>query len=524
MRSPLRTLLSVGSVVAVGVVAACSSSSDDGPAAPASTGMCESGLSLGDAAQDACVTASCCGEFAECNGDEACAACLNGAGENCDGNGLLAGFWECFAANQCDRQGQAGSGGSGGEGGGGEGGAGEGGAGTGGAPPCVGAAFRGSAESWKLPTPAAGISWMTGSDRYALVDIHGDGKPDLVITGKESDPSVGEKKWLVYRNDGSSFSSSPETWTLPTPAGSTAWMQGYDRHTLIDIHGDGKPDLVITGKESDSSIGETKWLVYKNDGSSFSSSPETWTLPTPAGSTAWMQGYDRHTLVDIHGDGKPDLVITGKESDSSIGETKWLVYRNGGSSFDGKAESWSLPSPAGSTAWMQGYERHTLVDIHGDGKPDLVITGKESDPSIGETKWLVYKNGGSSFDGKAESWSLPSPAGSTAWMQGYERHTLVDIHGDGKPDLVITGKESDSSLGETKWLVYKNGGSSFDANAETWKLPSPAASTAWVQGYERYALIDIHGDAKPDLVITGKESDSSLGETKWLVYPNDCAP
>ncbi|MFO0665320.1 MAG: VCBS repeat-containing protein [Polyangiaceae bacterium] len=338
-------------------------------------------------------------------------------------------------------------------------------------------------------------------------------------TGPGSDTDAGDPKISACR--GRSF-DAPSDWSIPMPAAGTSWQQGYERYTLIDIHGDGKPDLVVTGTEKDTTLGKTKWLVFKNNGTSFENTPETWTLPMPAAGTSWQQGYERYTLIDIHGDGKPDLVITGTEKDTTVGKTKWLVFKNNGTSFESTPETWTLPMPAAGTSWQQGYERYTLIDIHGDGKPDLVITGTEKDKTLGDTKWLVFKNNGSSFETSAETWALPAKAPGTSWLMGSDRYALVDIHGDGKPDLVITGKTGDETLGQDHWDVYVNSGTAFEKNSETWPLARPAASVAWYTGDTRYALTDIHGDKRPDLVFTGLPNESDVGETKWIVQTNKC--
>jgi hypothetical protein len=35
---------------------------------------------------------------------------------------------------------------------------------------------------------------------------------------------------------------------------------------------------------------------------------------------------------------------------------------------------------------------YAALDIDGDEKPDLVVSRRCTDPSVGKTKWLVYKS------------------------------------------------------------------------------------------------------------------------------------
>ncbi|MEO8796978.1 MAG: hypothetical protein ABI551_03760 [Polyangiaceae bacterium] len=75
--------------------------------------------------------------------------------------------------------------------------------------------FEGAPTDFALPaipdvassrTPFYGISGYNDVDdagnstvNYATIDIDGDGKLDLVIAGRTSDPSIGKTSWKVYK-------------------------------------------------------------------------------------------------------------------------------------------------------------------------------------------------------------------------------------------------------------------------------------------------------------------------------------
>lgn len=111
---PSLVLVSTASLFGAVIAAiSCSNSSDPAPPVDQASGLCGTSMSMGEAAQDACVNAHCCTEFTACDGNAGCSACLGGQGKGCESNPLLRAFWRCHEENHCDTT--AGTGGAGGE-------------------------------------------------------------------------------------------------------------------------------------------------------------------------------------------------------------------------------------------------------------------------------------------------------------------------------------------------------------------------------------------------------------------------
>jgi hypothetical protein len=334
--------------------------------------------------------------------------------------------------------------------------------------------------------------------------------------------------WLPVAFVYGQFPANPTQWSTPTggqandgykvigydalgsdPSGTQSW-------TLADMNGDGKTDLLVTGATNGTiakQFGEGSspyWNLYLNTGTGFSSTATQWSTPSgglpndgyrvadydavgtdPSGTQSWA-------LLDINGDGKPDLVVTAVSSGTiskQLGEGSspyWNVHLNTGTGFSTTVTQWSTPTggqandgykvigydalgsdPSGTQSW-------TLADMNGDGKPDLLVTGATNGTiakQFGEGSspyWNVYLNTGTGFSSTATQWSTPSgglvndgyrvadydavgtdPSGTQSWA-------LLDINGDGKPDLVVTAVSSGSiskQFGEGSspyWNVYLN--------------------------------------------------------------------
>ncbi len=94
-------------------------------------------------------------------------------------------------------------------------------------------------------------------------------------------------------------------------------------------------------------------------------------------------------------------------------------------------------------------------------------------------------------------------------------YSVLDFNGDGREDLLVTQTCEDPNIGIGALLVYTNTGSAF-APAIQYALPALPTTPDCVQS----ALIDVDGDAQLDFVVTSLCTDTTVGTTRWLVYPN----
>ncbi len=211
-------------------------------------------------------------------------------------------------------------------------------------------------------TFASAVSYATGSNpkTAAAGDFNGDGSLDIAVLnagtpGSSSDPGGVS---VLLGNGAGSF---PKVTNLPA---------GFNPRVLAaaDVNGDGKADLVVaTGTSAAGTAFQISVFLGKADGT-FSS---PFSLPVAAGETP-----NAITLVDLDGDGNPDIVLGDCCADSTTS-----YYRGNG---DGTFQ------PA--IAFYGGNSTRTIAvgDWNGDGKPDLALGASPADaPSLSAITSLV---------------------------------------------------------------------------------------------------------------------------------------
>jgi len=236
-----------------------------------------------------------------------------------------------------------------------------------------------------------------GNESPAMVDVDGDGRPDLLC----NDPVAKEMIWMQ----------------APTVKGDTVWTRhviargdiGTGRYThglgLIDMNGDGRKDVVITKGWWECPVDRTSgnWVFHpadlgedcsqiyaldvKDNGQQALVSASAhrygiwWHEKTDTG---WAHHLiyngvsETHAmaLADVNGDGHPDLV-TGKRYFAHNGEDP--------GAYDPSVLYWFEFKPGNHPAWIphliddnSGVGLQVLVqDINGDGLPDIIESNKK---------------------------------------------------------------------------------------------------------------------------------------------------
>ncbi len=398
----------------------------------------------------------------------------------------------------------------------------------------------------------------TAAFDYQIADVDGDGLPDLLVTSACNDPTIGPDAYLVYPNTSTGF-GAPIRYELPDLSNTP----GCVTSALVDIDGDYALDYVVTSLCTDASVGTSQWLVYRNTGGAFAGTAASYTLPANAtvhtfsslevDAASCTGNQPAYGFYDVTGDHIADIVETTACDDATVGVTSWRVFP-GSATGVGSPIAFTLPginvypSPLhGTFACGQTLTpTYTVLDFDGDLKPDLVVTKSCTDTNVGVGYWSVFTNTGTGFSSQPSSPTLPvlasEPSGafsdvaaSTACTTAATlNHTLVDVDGDFKPDLVITSTCGDATIGVNLWLVFPNTGTTF-SGALAYTLPGALGATssnpasaldsalACTAPRATPAFDAAHFlDAKLEIIETQSCTDTTVGTSQWLVFSPTC--
>ncbi|MDD5005589.1 MAG: SpvB/TcaC N-terminal domain-containing protein [Candidatus Omnitrophica bacterium] len=344
----------------------------------------------------------------------------------------------------------------------------------------------------------------SGSAYVDIFDINRDGLPDRIFRGYND--SEYNRLW-VQLNNGTSFDNLQAWSNIAAQSGQTnrasvRYGSSHGDTNTFDINGDGLPDRIYTYYNNNYNT----WEVQINNGNGFENSIAWNNIDgfnyQPDYTKLWGFAYDPPVwgyidLFDINGDGKPDRVIRGTNSD------RWYVQlNNGNNGFDNSIEWLNVQYHSHSS---EGYIRtggsntyFATFDINGDGLPDHLMDNTTSDYT-----WQVQFNNGKSFENRQEWGILGNKYGSWSYM-GYGDPacvTTIDINGDGLPDRVT--RNYNDTYGN--WQVQINNGHGFEPIAEWGPIVhNNNSNRAHIRsGYNPTIVdfFDINGDGLPDRVM-----------------------
>jgi hypothetical protein len=361
-------------------------------------------------------------------------------------------------------------------------------------------------------------------------DLNGDGNRDLVITTNGIDNKGGSVYVLLGNADGT-FQTAV---TYPTAGASTAAA------VIDDVNGDGKLDIISVSDTQQISV-----LLGKGDGTF--AAAQSFAAPT-------LPGYTSSTSTPIVNLITADLRHAGKKD--IICSDGVVLLGNGDGTFT------PVSTPAFSYAVASNGSGPSLAsgDFNKDGKLDLVVsnggivltylgngdgtfTAGNSYGSIGSSGFVAVDDldgdgnadlyiglgdggayGGDSYDPNFSYALMGHGNGTFAGAPGitgsYTGNNLGDVNGDGLSDLISLAPGPTNSPGSTFTVQL---GTATGAFKPVSTITAPASFTlngqtitgANTAGVSTFAVADINGDGKADLVF----ADNSLNNTAGALEP-----
>ena len=206
-----------------------------------------------------------------------------------------------------------------------------------------------TSSTWDPPLTFSDNGTDNGTE---LADVNGDSLADI-ISGYTDDG--GSNSFAAYLDTGAGWVSS-STWDPPTPFADFGVDDGV---RLVDLNGDGLLDI-LSGFNGTGGFSSGAWI---NTGSGWVSS-STWDPPMYFSNNGADSGL---RIVDVNGDGLPDLIYGWGDSDANAHYDAWLNNGHGWT----EDTAWDPPTTFVNSI-LPSDPGVRIADVNGDGLPDLL--------------------------------------------------------------------------------------------------------------------------------------------------------
>jgi hypothetical protein len=324
---------------------------------------------------------------------------------------------------------------------------------------------------------------LTGADGVRSADVDGDGDEDLIVSWEESGTV------RIYENPGASRTALTSAWSYVS---FSSGLSNVEDAGLADLDGDGRLDFVAATENGNKNL-----VVYWAPGSGSDYwNQANWTQMTltPASGQEWM--FSR--VMDVDGDGRPDIVAGSKNAGATV---SWIK-----APADPRvAGSWVKYSMT-SAGWIMSLE---LEDMDGDGDTDVLISDRRAGGAAQAVRWLEHPGTGS--PNLTSTWTSHTIAGAGEEVMFLD---VADLDGDGLRDIVVPILEEGATPND--WLLIRR----LDATGLNWSVTRRTFGSGTGEG-KTLKVLDVNGDGQLDLVAAFGDAISPTIGGVWLEHDGD---
>ncbi|KAH6916134.1 lectin PVL [Coprinopsis sp. MPI-PUGE-AT-0042] len=307
--------------------------------------------------------------------------------------------------------------------------------------------------------------WRTDVHPRMLGDVTGDGRKDIVGFGYAG-------VWVARNSGDSTFEEN--RLVLNDFGYASGWRVDQHIRMLVDLRGTGRADVV--------GFGHAGVLVSLNTGEgTFAPAPAKLVVGDFGITKGWAVDKHPRFLADVTGNGLPDII--------GFGDSHTFVARNKGhGTFSDVQSVPNLDDFSYSRGWRVAQHPRHLVDLTGDGKADIL-------GFKGDGAFVSLNDGQGNFKpmilavhdfGTSQGWEVDK---HPRFVLPLTNKKTADIIGFGHAGVYVAMNRGDGTFERPKFVVENFG-----------------VQQGWKTDRHPRFLVDLTGDGCPDIVGFGEEA------------------
>jgi hypothetical protein len=348
----------------------------------------------------------------------------------------------------------------------------------------------------------------TTNQAQSLEDLNGDGKLDYLTLSVPLNAGTSTFQAFLGRGDGT-FTAGPTLAISPFTYNGTPYNLTVDSYTILDVNGDGKPDLIVlptTGFQMPNSYYRLALMVALGNGDGSFQTPTIVPFPSLIPSGGTDNPYQVTGLVlGKRANGKSELIYQFISGDSAAPNNTYTGVATQVVNGDGTFATPVLTLTATYASNVTGLTVNAPInalDANGDKTTDLVYYTQPVTTFINGNPVVTTPATFQLSLGNADGTFQTPKAINVTDNPAFQPLTTADVNNDGKLDLIALGTSS-SYYGEIG-VALGNGDGTFQTPVN---IPLEESGN----GFESLAAADFDGDGKVDITILGYDPPTDSG-------------
>ncbi len=391
------------------------------------------------------------------------------------------------------------------------------------------------------------VDGTAGDDELGLSvaaagDLNGDGKADLLLGADWADSNGFTNNGAVFVVFGKATTTTIDLTTLGAGGYRINGVASNDaagtqEATIADLNADGKPEVIVNAWLADNNGRTDSGSTYVVFGKATTTTINLSALGAGGyridAAAAGDHTTDVKSIGDLNADGKPEVLIGGREADNNSRTDSGSVYVVWGKSTTTTVDLAALGAQgyridgAAAGEWM-GVVVDTVPDLNADGKPDVLVTTFRAGNNGRALSGSAYVLWGKSTTTTIDLASLGTQGyridGAAANENtGYDVTSIPDVNSDGLPDLLVSAARADNNGRTDSGSIYVLWGKSTTTTIDLASLGTQGyridggAATDFA-GFQLSAAGDVNADGRPDLIVSARWADNNSRTDSGSAY------
>jgi hypothetical protein len=269
-------------------------------------------------------------------------------------------------------------------------------------------------------TQVPGVGWEGQGAGIAVGNIDADPAPDVVLMAYDNPSGANTFRYRIGWNlnrDGmpttlSGVANTP--WSADVQVGGVGWEGQGAGCRLIDLDGNGRPELVLMAYDAPSGANSFRYRVGMNLDAQ--GNVASWGGTVQVGGVGWEGQGAGVAFTNLDANPRPEMILMAYDNPGGANTFRYRVGWNVDRA--GIATSWSANVEVAGVGWEGDGADIDLVDLDANGRPEMILVAYDNPNGVNTYRYRI-------------GWNVAANGIAAEWQDGFLSYPGTGARGQG---------------------------------------------------------------------------------------------